>query len=192
MQHQVAELGVRGWPPCRVWPFQLPQAGNYWWSCSKPRSLEGGARSRPQLLVGFPGLNRKKYTWIWFEHYPLKSQVWSLCWFVLFHILVRTILMNPKCSKSPWKKWNHCFKSDHSTFALFFCFLCFSDAAWLYCFFCRQKNIRKRENERKKKKKTFHRESPGSRSWCFKKKIAGIIRLTIKSQELAGWPTTCI
>lgn len=57
-----------------------------------------------------------------------------------------------------------------------------------------KKKIRKRENEREKKKGASHRvrESPGSRSWGFKKKIAGIMRLTIKSQELAGGPTTCI
>lgn len=30
------------------------------------------------------------------------------------------------------------------------------------------------------------RQSSGSRSWGFKKKIAGIMRMTIKSQELAG------
>lgn len=145
--------GSGGDPPAGSGPSSCHRQGITDDHAPSPGLWRGGARSRPQLLVGFPGLNRKKYTWIWFEHYPLKSQVWSLCWFVLFHILVSTILMNPKCSKSPWKKWNHCFKSDHSTFALFFCFLCFSDAAWLYCFFCRQKNIRKRENERKKKKK---------------------------------------
>lgn len=51
-----------------------------------------------------------------------------------------------------------------------------------------KKKSGKGKTKERKKKKTFQRigESPGSRSWGFKKKTAGIMSLTRKSQELAG------
>lgn len=53
-------------------------------------------------------------------------------------------------------------------------------------FFCRQK-IRKRESEREKKGPFIESESHQVQgAGTLRKKIAGIMRLTIKSQELAG------